>query len=276
MPTILFPSQPFERVVDPDFASEMEDARAQGFSVGLVDHTRVTRGDMEGVFRIPDTEDRRVLYRGWMLTPDQYRSMCDALVGWEVLTSPEAYKHCHYLPNSYRIIEGRTPYSLWFPKPVANPFDLGALFNQISAVLGDRPIVLKDYVKSESAYWKEACFIPSATDWASFEAVVSRFLAMRDEYLNEGLVFREYVDLTGVEVRTFWAKGQLIFASGDAPVADFQDLASKVQSPFFSMDLGLLKSGDWTIVELGDGQVSSFKAEGVGPSFYARLKEVLK
>ena len=54
--------------------------------------------------------------------------------------------------------------------------------------------MLKDFVKSRKHEWAEACFIPSASDRASVERVVRRFLELQDDDLSEGLVFREFVE----------------------------------------------------------------------------------
>lgn len=55
------------------------------------------------------------IYRGWMLRPSQYRLLYEALVGKGIrlINDPAAYQHCHFLPESYSIIEGRTPRSVW-------------------------------------------------------------------------------------------------------------------------------------------------------------------
>jgi len=55
------------------------------------------------------------VYRGWMVTPEQYRLLYEALEdkGIRLLNDPAAYRHCHYLPESYPVIEPHTPRSVW-------------------------------------------------------------------------------------------------------------------------------------------------------------------
>ena len=55
------------------------------------------------------------LYRGWMLRPEQYAALYGALADEESTSSTTrpAYRHCHHLPESYAVIEGRTPRSVW-------------------------------------------------------------------------------------------------------------------------------------------------------------------
>jgi hypothetical protein len=76
---ILFPSEPFSpSSVDPDFEHEQAAARRAGLSTALVDHTRVLQGAADdAVARTPEGP-AAAIYRGWMLTPNQYRSMHSA------------------------------------------------------------------------------------------------------------------------------------------------------------------------------------------------------
>src|SRR4029079_14846441 len=47
------------------------------------------------------------VYRGWMLTPHQYRLLYEELEakGLRLLNDPAAYRHCHHLPESYPAID---------------------------------------------------------------------------------------------------------------------------------------------------------------------------
>lgn len=42
-------------------------------------------------------------------------------------------------------------------------------------------------------YWEEACFIPDSNDQQKVLAVTKRFLALQDDDLNVGVVYREFV-----------------------------------------------------------------------------------
>jgi hypothetical protein len=161
------------------------------------------------------------------------------------------------------------------------------------APFGDAPIVVKDYVKSQKHYWNEACFIPSASDAASVERVVSRFIELQDGNLTGGLVFREFVALDALtthsksgmpltkEFRRFVLDGRpLITAAyweegdyGDAAPPDelFVDIASRVNSRFLTMDVARCTNGKWTIMELGDAQVSGIPDRVLPIDFYTRL-----
>src|SRR5206468_1899793 len=104
----------------PDEAYQAEAAAAErlGIPFPLVDHDALAHDNdpAKAVRRVPPQPDPGLgLYRGWMLTPEQYRLMYEALAakGLRLLNDPAAYRHCHYLPESYPAIEPHTPRSAW-------------------------------------------------------------------------------------------------------------------------------------------------------------------
>jgi hypothetical protein len=161
------------------------------------------------------------------------------------------------------------------------------------APFGDAPVIVKDFVKSRKHEWSEACFIPSAADRGAVGRVVGRLLELQGEELNEGLVFREYVEFEPVgvhsksgmplmeEYRVFWLDGEPIFwapywAEGEyrvsrPPIERFVGVAAAVRSRFFTIDLARRRDGDWMIVELGDGQVSGLPRASDADCFYEAL-----
>jgi len=297
MTRVLFPSQPFSpREIDPDFELEQRAARDAGLSTALIDHTRIVNGEAPSAVAGVTEGAGAAVYRGWMLTPKQYEAMFAALAarGASLVNTPTAYRTCHYLPESYPWIEGRTPKSVW--TPVQGELDVDALAALV-APFGDRPIVVKDYVKSQKHYWNEACFIPAASARAAVERVVRRFLELQGEDLNEGLVFREFVPLKiigthpksamplAAEFRIFWLDAEPVLAHrywGDLttfeaplPFDEIRPIAARIPSRFFTMDIAFLEDGNWTIVELGDGQVAGLPSTDLAPEFFRRLNDVV-
>jgi hypothetical protein len=292
-PLMLLPCEPFNpREVDPDFEPERRAAKAAGLDTALIDHSQVLEGAAgAAVARTPEGAGPAV-YRGWMLKPNQYEAMHAALLsrGIELINTPEQYRACHYLPESYPWIEGNTPRSVWLR--VDGTLDLERLKQSI-APFGDSSLIVKDYVKSQKHYWQEACFIPSASDLEAVERVVRRFLELQGDDLNEGLVLREFVPLKVVgthpksgmplaaEFRIFWLSGKPILShrywgdltTFDAPLpwAELTPIAERVPSRFFTMDVAFLADGGWTIVELGDGQVAGLPSADLAPEFFQRL-----
>ncbi len=296
MRAVLFCSSSFSpSEVDPDFVGEREAAVAAGFKTALFDHTEALEGDVaRAVRRVPDNLGA-TLYRGWMMRPRHYEALYRALVakGVTLVNDPAAYRFCHHLPESYAVLSGVTPQTVWMPVQGAVDFDEVA--SKIS-VFGSGAILVKDYVKSQKHYWNEACFIPHANDAAHVERVVRKFLELQGDDLAEGLVFREYVPLRmvgnhprsgmplGAEVRTFWLDGELVLkhaywgdlgAAFEAPPDSWMaEVAARVPSRFFTMDIALREDGKWTVIELGDGQVAGLPSPSLAKPFFERLAQI--
>ena len=282
----------------PDEAHQAEVAAAErlGIPFTLVDHDALAHDSdpVKAVRRVPHQPQPGLgVYRGWMLTPEQYRLLYEALEdkGIRLLNDPAAYRHCHYLPESYPVIERHTPRSVWIKtKGDVAPDEIMELLRPF----GSAPVVVKDFVKSRKHEWAEACFIPSASDRAAVERVVRRFLELQGDDLSEGLVFREFADFEPLgrhpksgmpltkEFRLFFLDGQPIFWTpywdeGDyagltPPVERFAAVAGGVRSRFFTMDVAQRRDGDWLIVELGDAQVAGLPDHADVDGFYKALK----
>jgi hypothetical protein len=289
---VVFCAHPLRRgAPDPVYAQEAAAAAAAGVGQALLRiEPLVERADAGAATRdVPARAPGPALYRGWMLAPDQYASLHAALAskGDLLLTTPEAYRHVHWLPDSYEAIQQWTARSAWLPAAEVSEERAVAL----ARTFGKRPLLVKDYVKSRKHEWAEACFIPDATDGAAVTRVIRRFLELTGDELQGGLVLREFLDLERVgthprsgmplarEWRVFWLDGVPVLVApygpevtGEPPpVEAFAPAAARVQSRFFTMDLARRTSGDWIIVELGDGQVAGLP-EGADPAaFYGAI-----
>jgi hypothetical protein len=230
------------------------------------------------------------VYRGWVLTPPQYRMMYEALhaKGVRLINNPEQYRHGHHLPENYPAIEGHTPRTVWLTGDLGLDRIMEAL-----APFGDSSLIVKDFVKSRKHEWHEACFIPSASDRQLVARVVGRFLELQGDDLAGGLVFREFVEFEPIGVhprsgmplteehRSFWLDGAPLFSSpyweegqynvGGPPLGHFDEVAASVRSRFFTMDLARRRDGGWMVVELGDGQVSGLPTITDAQRFYELL-----
>ncbi len=288
---VLFCAHPFERgAVDPEYDPELRACRTLGIQHALVRiEPLLERGDAAAATRtVPARAPGPALYRGWMLHPDRYAELSAALAtrGDHLVNPPASYRHCHWLPESYAAIEPWTPRSAWLPAAEVSMDRVVGL----AAAFGQRPLVVKDYVKSRKHEWAEACFIPDATDRAAVERVVGRFLELTED-LQGGIVLREFVQLEQVgaharsgmplarEWRVFWLDRRPVLVApywpevaGEPPPVDaFVEAASRVQSRFFTMDLARRTTGEWIVVELGDGQVAGLP-DGSDPArFLAEL-----
>lgn len=293
---ILFSGDPF-RPKQPDeaYAREATACEAQGTAWFPINFEAIVyEQDMaQAVRRVPIAEtEEDAVYRGWMLTPAQYGPLHAALAARRVnlVSTPEEYELCHYLPRWYSLLEGDTPRSIWTEAgaDLSPPHLMDRL-----RVFGDSPVIVKDWVKSRKHEWHEACFIPSAADADAVARVTGRFVELQGADLNVGLVFREFVPLEPLtahsqsgmplakEFRLFFWQGQLVSASrywdeGEypdeaLPLDHFRALAQKIVSRFFTMDIARTVEGRWLVVELGDAQVAEMPAAADPETFYAAL-----
>ena len=282
------------RAVDSCYESEFSAASDAGFNVEVVDFSAIRKGDANAAVRFVKmaSELEAAIYRGWMLTPSEYKLLYDALRNRNVplINSPEEYSHCHWLPNSYSAIQDHTPRTFWTEASSAT-WDMNAITDLLRE-FGNTPVIVKDYVKSRKHEWNEACFIPDASDTSKATQVVRRFIELQDDDLQGGLVFREFVEFEpmGVhpksgmpltlEYRLFVLDGRVIVASpyweGHAQVAEppielFEKALGGVRSRFFTCDVAKATDGRWMIVELGDAQVAGLPEQCDPNEFYDAL-----
>ncbi|MEO0468348.1 MAG: ATP-grasp domain-containing protein [Bacteroidota bacterium] len=285
------------QVIEPDYEAEKEAALAAGLSTALISFEALEEGDLRKALRyVPQQEKPSIgLYRGWMLRPEQYRNLAEAFQSRNItlINDPPAYQHCHYLPESFAHIQSLSPETHWLP--LDGEADWNKIFS-LTDQFGQSPIIVKDYVKSEKHHWDTACFIPDATDHENVKRIVSHFLELRGNSLNEGLVFRRFEKLqyltehsqSGMpltrEYRLFFFRGNILAAypyweegeyAAELPdFAPFASIANQVQSHFFTMDVALKESGEWMIMELGDGQVAGLPDRADATNFYLRLSQL--
>lgn len=294
--TIFFCADPLEPTKpDRAFAAEVEAATNAGLSWQIVNFERLTRDrNVALAVRRVDaaTAPALAVYRGWMLRPEDYQALTDALQkrNWLLINSPDSYQHCHLLPSSYDRIEAHTPRTIWLPLP--HCLDENRVRESLQT-FGDKPIIVKDYVKSRKHEWHEACFIPDASDGVAALRVVARFFELQGEDLVGGLVLREWVELKTIgahgqsgmplarEFRLFFLNHRLLahsnywtqgdYSGDEPPLALFQNVAHEVRSRFFSMDVAQKADGEWIVIELGDGQVAGLPDESEAREFYGKL-----
>lgn len=282
--------------VDPDFEAEANAAAKSGFVVDTMNHEALVRGRVdEAVERIGDRGPSEAVYRGWMMSVPQYAALFEALVrkGTRLVNDPSGYEHCHHLPCSYPVIAARTPAAAWMECGENVPMEA---VHELLRPFGTKPVIVKDFVKSRKHEWRDACFIPDATDRAAVERVVSNFLERQGADLAVGLVFREFVELApigvhpksgmplGAEYRFFVLDGSPIVGADYWDSADsvtppdfesFRGVVNAVRNRFFTMDVARTRSGNWIILELGDAQVAGLPGDLEPDAFYGALRRHL-
>lgn len=293
-PIVIFCDEVFSGAVDPDYAVEWSAVKEMDGLVATISFEELKAGNAnKAIKRVPVQEDEiEGIYRGWMFTGEEYKALFEALLKKNVrlINTPDTYKHCHYLPESYAKIEGNTPLSIWMPWD--QQVDWEKLFAKLEVFEG-KAIILKDYVKSEKHHWDTACFIPAANDQEKVVDTVNEFVRLRGDELNHGLVFRAFESLEfltfhersamplTVEYRLFFAKRQLIsvfnywdegtYPEIELPLEKMKTIAQEIESDFFTMDVALKKNGEWIIMELGDGQTAGLPQHADVTGFYQSL-----
>jgi hypothetical protein len=79
--------------------------------------------------------------------------------------------------------------------------------------------------------------------------------------------------LDGVPTLTaeYWETGD--YGNVAPTLARYVELAQRVRSRFFTMDIARKIDGDWTIIELGDGQVAGLPERADVVAFYRALQQ---
>jgi len=295
MRTIFCDSGFSPKEVDYLYAEEFESAKKNLFPVSLLSFEEIKQGNIELAIKRVRTSEEIIegIYRGWMLKPVQYQQLYDGLLekNIKLVNSPAQYKFCHYLPESYELIKDYTPKSTF--KTLDGKFNIDEFKNELG-IFGNKAIVIKDYVKSQKHYWKEACYIPDASNKEQVNSVVAKFIELQDVDFSEGLVFREFIELEELtnhsesgmpltkEFRVFVRNKKVIttckyWDEGDykdvEPLLErFEEIIQEIDSNFFTMDIAKRKDGDWIIVELGDGQVAGLPDNADKDEFYKQLR----
>jgi hypothetical protein len=295
---ILFCESPFAaNKVDPDYEEEFETAKKTGFVTLLF--------NFENLISVDDFQNatrkikfsaiaKKVIYRGWMLTPKQYSILYNDLLtkNYELINSMRQYQNCHYLPDSLKFIEGLTPKTIF--RKLSDENSIDELVDE-ARTFEQKPVILKDYVKSEKHYWDTACFVPNASDSGYLKKSIQKLIELRGQHLNEGIVIREFIALNDLTVHSrsgmplteeyrlfflnrklvgvydYWEEGEYKLAKPDT--TKFEKIASGIDSNFFSMDIARQKDGKFIIIELGDGQVAGLPDRTNKLEFYSALKK---
>ena len=275
----------------PDPAFELEDAaaRAAGLERILLDHDSLEiHLDAERALRRAKIGPHGpALYRGWMLRSEAYGALHAHLLskGVKLIATRGEYSSCHHLPEAYPHIARWTAQTTWLPK---DQLEDAAAFAKALSPFGSAPVVIKDWVKSQAqGYWREACFILDASDHENARQIVRGFCQITGD-VTGGVVFRRYHELSKIdgvttEWRAFVLQGRILgcwprFTGTSEPPPEglLDEIAAALPSPFASMDLAQQTDGSWLLIEVGDGQVSSFPPGASFPEIFQAILDALK
>lgn len=253
----LFPSEPFNK-------SKIDDGYAHEFNVANENFPTLIV-DIETLEDIPkfnnslvDFANSTIIYRGWMLKPNQYEKLQATLAKHNIsmLTSTQNYLISHYI-------------SYWYPKlenfTMKTHFAIENDIDTLEQFFQGGKMFIKDFVKSLTT--SEGSI---ANSFEELKRKVAKIKEIRGD-IEGGLALREFVDLLHEnEERYFVYNGKAFAREGEVP-----EIVNKIleihNAPFYSIDIAKLKNGADILIEVGDGQVSDIKKWDV-EKFYQIFK----
>ena len=243
---LLFPSNPLDKsAADDAYAEEFAVARAADLGCHLFSFEDFQAGDFKP--RPAFREGEQVLYRGWMLSPEDYSKLHDGIAtrGGVAVTTPVQYRLCHHLPEWYSICAEFTPSTVVVSKD--------ADFVAAVAGKGWSKFFVKDYVKSLTT--AQGSLAANAEEIGQVVSLIEKFRGT----VEGGVCIREFeLFEPETEERYFVLNGRA-YARADAVPPLVQTIAERIDSRFYSLDTVLSRDGSLRLIELGDGQVSDRK-----------------
>jgi hypothetical protein len=238
----LFAADPLDpRLIDSHFDEQRKQILRAGFSASLVpDATFQAPSVLRGIHA-----GALVIYRGWMIDERQYANLVTAieLSGAVPYTSLDRYLLTHHLPNWYPLLSDLTAETVVLPEHA----DVSAELRKLAWP----GYFLKDYVKSLKTSTGSLISTPEEApqvleEMRLFRGVIEGGICVR----------RKESFVPNTELRYF-VIARHAYAPGEMSVPQIaQDVAARVDSPFFSIDIALSEAGVSRVVEVGDGQVS--------------------
>ena len=272
--------------LEDDFEIEADVVDALGFATHVIDVDLVVDDEAERATERLPMDLGPLLYRGPILTAEEYEALFDALLerGAQLVTSPSEYEHGLYVPEHHGQIDDLAPATAWtYGEDPEEAWEA-------AIELCPSPWLLKDHVKSAKEEWASACFVPAGASRDDFLGVARGLLEHRAERFERGFVIRQFLDLATSGVRTqerripdehrlfFW-NGALVAHAPYHPVGDalrdtseFEQLGRRIDSPFFTADVAFLHDGGWVVIEINDGGVSALPEDLHPRDLYEALR----
>lgn len=282
---ILFPSDYFDKK-KPDINYEDEFNIAKSipeFEIALFDYDGFIEDNTLKIYPKISVHrgNHNCIYRGWMLKPDKYIVLYKKLKekGIELINSPEEYEKCHLFPNVYDDIKDYTPKTIWF-------YDiLNIDWNLINREF--KSFIIKDFVKSVKGEDFPVKFETSVKN-KEMDEYINKFLKLRGNLFTGGIVLKEFVNLKRYdsvinEYRCFYLKNKIVSISKNSNQKidysiipqSFVNKFKNLKSNFYTIDFGELESGEWIIIETGDGQVSGLSPDQFIYGFYDGIRRII-
>lgn len=288
--TLLFPGSYFTKnEVDDNFRAEWDAAVSCGFfNCSLFDFNSFEEGGSFVLAKPIENPALPLVYRGWMMKPEQYERFYDELVamGLRPITTPEHYDALHMFSQEvYERFGNSKDGESWLPgypdTPVAIEFE-GTHVEADSVNSTFSRFMMKDRVKSAKGT-SFPQWVDTPVTQKELDDLVSEFVKLRGELFTGGIVLKEFVDLKKYdgatnEWRAFYFAGALLTLQRNSNQAatcpsvpdSYVKACANLGSPYYTLDFAELEDGSWIAIETGDGQVSGLAASQ-DPVLYYRV-----
>ena len=281
---VLFPADYFSKKA-PDGAMRVEYEAAVAevrLDIGLFDLELFEECGAFVLIRPFSDESLPLLYRGWMMKPEQYATFFGAMreSGLEPMTRPEEYDEFHMFPFAYArhsVLNLNAPRLVAFPGKSVDAEVVNRTFSEF---------MVKDYVKSVKGTSFPVSF-KTPVSQERMDEIVEEFIGFRGDLFTVGVVCKEFVDLRRYsgstnEWRAFYLKGTLLNVCRNsnqptispAPPDELVAACAGLGSPYYTVDFAELDDGGWAVIETGDGQVSGLAAAQDPVIYYRVLADV--
>lgn len=297
---ILFPQHEINPgQVDEMYQLEYNAATTCGYIVNLYNHDEFV-SSQKLISNLPlNTTMEPIILRGYMLKSRQYEYFYETLLlkKYRLVNDSHQYHRCHHSYESHFIFGNQSPKIMYFPNLSKEIFDrivtiefLNEKLVEMKRYFDSDFFILKDSVKSE----KHIPELFKISIDITAEELLSRlklFIEKRGKSYNDGLVFKEFVDLKKYssnkinEWRIFVFRGKIISCSQNSelhledvkiPSLEWiETFTNKIQSDFFTIDVAEKSDGSWTIIETGDGQVSGLSPGQNELEFYNQISKYI-
>ena len=279
---ILFPSDYFDpKKPDIDYKKEYEAvSHLTDFKIILYNYDGFTQSEPIKIYP-KDYYSGKCIYRGWMLTPKQYKALFAFLEKSSItlINTPKQYDYCHMFPYVYPQIHQYTPKMLYFEH--GQPIDWSTVNKTFTRFM------VKDYVKSVKGH-DFPTFFETPIKPEDMNRHITKFIELRNDLFTGGIVLKEYVDLkkyenTTNEYRAFYLGNKLLSLSRNSnqsdncslPPQELVDRLKTLQSQYYTVDFAEISDGSWIVLETGDGQVSGLSSGQWEFKYYDDMRNVL-
>lgn len=213
-----------------------------------------------------DLTGATVIYRGWIITVDEYRQL-ETLVenaGGTMLVNTDDYARSQFAEGWLNTFADVTPKTSIYP--------YGVSFNHIydSYHNRDQSFVVKGSSKSLKHDWAGSMFAAHGSDVAR---VLTRFRSQVTAQEESTILIRDFEQWLSNEWRVFWINGEAIIQQHpqntealaitdelNSFVADLKPLVESLGVAFVTTDVVRTQNDALRVVEVGNGQVSQSEA----------------